>query len=715
MNAAHTNSSVQLLPTAPFGRAVIRAIPMIAVMFALGACSTLEDISALDGILGDGNLSEAEALATAEAAGVTYDTENMADFPCHRMSDTIMGDCSPDDIAGFVAEIVQARESEDEGAIADGSGDAGPGRPLSSADVPEGAHEGLSEDLIADLTAKGLQVDLTAMTDLPCHSMFDIIMGDCSPDDVRRVADEAFALRGDEPANVEPAASADFMPGDLDPNLKAQPRQPTTILDLQNGARFSMSALLTDWEVDGTPFRGYGYNAQVPGPVIKVQQGSSITVDFTNEIDMPTTIHWHGLRHDNAHDGVPGVTQPTVKPGGKWTYILEFPDAGAYWYHPHVREDIQQDSGMYGVMLVEPSNPRYYNSVDREEIIILDDIFIEDGKVVPYGNDHANFAIMGRFGNRMLVNGETDYSMSVAQGEVVRFHVANVSNVRPFRLTFDGAPMRLVGSDLGKYVVEDFVDGVLIAPAERYTVEVLFEEGRSYRVLNETPEREYVIGNVFVTPGEHDGGEHAEIFGKRRLNAEVLNDIEQFREHFDREPDAEVVIDVEVDGLVLSARETGGSESEPPEEDGDHAEDEGEDEHAAVEWEDEMLAANRQSFGERDVRWIIRDVESGAENGELAYAYKIGDIVKMRWFNDPDSPHPMQHPIHIHGQRFLVTAIDGESVPDEDLVWKDTFLMPIGATIDIVMEVTNPGAWMVHCHIAEHLETGMMYQFIVTG
>ena len=618
--------------------------------------------------------------------------------------------------------------------------DVGPSAP-SSADVADGAHEGLSDELVAEVAAEGFEVDLTAMSALPCHAMFGIIMGDCTPEDVRRVADEAIALRDEGSGETEPAAVADFIPGDLDPNLAAHARQPTTVLDLADGAHIEMSALLTDWEVDGIPIRGYGYNAQVPGPMIKVQQGASITVDFKNEIDMPTTIHWHGLRHDNAHDGVPDVTQPAVMPGEDWQYTLTFPDAGAYWYHPHVREDIQQDMGMYGVMLVEPSNPGYYNAVDREEILILDDIFVEDGAPVPYGNEHTNFAVMGRFGNRMVINGRQNYHLAVAQGDVVRFHVANVSNVRPFRLTFDGAPMRLVGSDLGKYVIEDFVDGVLIAPAERYTVEVLFEEGRNYRMLNRTPERDHVIGAILVAPGEHDDDAHADTFRKRRLNAEVLNDIERFREHFDREPDAEIVIDVEVDGLVLSARRPSvegsgaggadehaeGDEDDHPEGDveghseGDalseasdtegHGADEGG--HGAIEWEDEMLAANRRAFGGRDVRWIIRDAASGAENHDLSYTYEVGDIVKMRWFNDPDSPHPMQHPIHIHGQRFLITAIDGKRVPDEDLVWKDTFLMPIGATIDIVMEVTNPGAWMVHCHIAEHLETGMMYRFDV--
>ena len=125
-----------------------------------------------------------------------------------------------------------------------------------------------------------------------------------------------------------------------------------------------------------------------------------------------------------------------------------------------------------------------------------------------------------------------------------------------------------------------------------------------------------------------------------------------------------------------------------------------------------MLAANRQSTA-AETRWVLRDAASGAENEALAYSFTVGDVVKIRIRNLPDSVHPMQHPIHIHGQRFVVVARNGQ--PNRDLVWKDTVLVPIGETVDLVMDVTNPGAWMVHCHIAEHLETGMMFQFNVTA
>jgi FtsP/CotA-like multicopper oxidase with cupredoxin domain len=715
---------------APAQTLLLRLILPLLLPLLLAACAPLDEIlpdrsgDETVGSVGTADVADpsdgVDPVAAAEAAGITIDRVNMADFPCHGMSDTIMGDCSDEDIARVTAELLDNRAKKAAKATdGDSEGGSGSGQAdTASGEKRPGATAGLDPDLVSRLESENITVDLEAMAELPCHAMFEIIMGDCSQADVERIASQVRAQRLAAGGGGSPVIQAGFQPGDADPDLLPVPRRESSILDLADGARFDLTAELITWDVGGETIRGYGYNGMVPGPLIHVQQGSTIWVDFHNRIDLPTTVHWHGLRHDSAYDGVPGVTQAVVNPGGDFEYKLYFPDAGPYWYHPHVREDIQQDAGMSGMMLVDPKLDRYYNPVDQEHTLVLDDILIEEDGPVAFGAEHANFAVMGRFGNVMLVNGETDYRLKVNQGDVVRFHIANVSNARPYNVSFDGARMRKVGSDMGKYVIERFVDSFIIAPAERYTVEVLFDEARDYRIQNLTPKRDYALGRVLVQRAKDgravtEASANAKTFDRSRLNTEVWQDVEPFLDYLDRPPDAELVIDVDMPGLIASEKP---AESDPdhadPKAGGDHADDEAGDGHGRIEWEDDMLAANRLSRGGEDVRWIIRDKASGAENHELAYAYKVGDIVKMRWYNDPNSPHPMQHPIHIHGQRFLVLAIDGE--PNEDLVWKDTFLMPIGATVDLVLEVTNPGAWMVHCHIAEHLETGMMYQFIVT-
>src|SRR5690606_4643460 len=137
----------------------------------------------------------------------------------------------------------------------------------------------------------------------------------------------------------------------------------------------------------------------------------------------------HGLRLDNRFDGT-HQTQTPVQVGESFTYQVTFPDPGLYWYHPHIREDYGQEMGLYGTVLVEPSEPDYWSTVNREIVVTLDDILIEDGKIAPFSASTTNYAAMGRFGNVLLVNGETELSLEAQRSEVVRFHFVNTANTR---------------------------------------------------------------------------------------------------------------------------------------------------------------------------------------------------------------------------------------------------------------------------------------------
>ena len=135
-------------------------------------------------------------------------------------------------------------------------------------------------------------------------------------------------------------------------------------------------------------------------------------------------------------------------------------------------------------------------------------------------------------------------------------------------------------------------------------------------------------------------------------------------------------------------------------------------EHAqGIEWEDDMVEVNRRTTAE-NMRWKLVDRDTGAANAAIDWKFRVGDQVKIRLVNEMDSDHPMPHPFHVHGAgRFLVLARDG--VEEPNLVWKDTVLVRTGETVDILLDVTNPGRWMAHCHIAEHHESGMMFGFNV--
>jgi FtsP/CotA-like multicopper oxidase with cupredoxin domain len=139
---------------------------------------------------------------------------------------------------------------------------------------------------------------------------------------------------------------------------------------------------------------------------------------------------------------------------------------------------------------------------------------------------------------------------------------------------------------------------------------------------------------------------------------------------------------------------------------GEHAHEAG-----GIEWEDDMVDVNRITTP-ANTRWKLVDRSTGDENHAIAWRFRVGDRVKLRLVNEMDSDHPMHHPFHVHGAgRFLILARDGQM--EQNLVWKDTVLVRTGETVDILLDMTNPGRWMAHCHIAEHHESGMMFSFDV--
>jgi FtsP/CotA-like multicopper oxidase with cupredoxin domain len=131
-----------------------------------------------------------------------------------------------------------------------------------------------------------------------------------------------------------------------------------------------------------------------------------------------------------------------------------------------------------------------------------------------------------------------------------------------------------------------------------------------------------------------------------------------------------------------------------------------------IEWEDDMVEVNRLTTP-ANMRWKLVDRDTGAANAGIDWTFRVGDQVKIRLVNELDSDHPMPHPFHVHGAgRFLILSRNG--VVEPNLAWKDTVLVRTGETVDVLLDVTSPGIWMAHCHIAEHHESGMMLTFTVT-
>jgi FtsP/CotA-like multicopper oxidase with cupredoxin domain len=475
--------------------------------------------------------------------------------------------------------------------------------------------------------------------------------------------------------------------------------------------------------------------------------------------------------------------------GGEFTYRIQFPDTGLYWYHPHIREDYTQELGLYGNILVVPTEADYWPPVDRDFLLTVDDLLVEEGRIAPFSPTETSFAAMGRFGNVFLTSGDPELRLEARAGEVVRLWLTNTANTRVFNLALPGARMKLVGGDSGRVEQEELIGSVVLAPSERAVVDVLVERPGELALEHHTPDRTYRLATIAV--GEGRPTPAAEAFEVLRTAPELEAERRQLDRWLAAPPDKVLALVAQMDdpaampagagpvtyacpmhpevtsdepgrcpkcGMKLLATQAPaatayacpmhpevtsdtpghcpkcgmkllaaasvpkpaaaaataamndhGGQADDHDHDGHHGEGHGTAD--GIEWEDDMVEVNRATTT-ATMHWRFLDRTSGADSPSIDWQFTVGDRVKLRLVNEMDSDHPMHHPFHLHGAgRFLVLSRDG--VVEPNLVWKDTVLVRTGQVVDILFDVSNPGLWMAHCHIAEHMQSGMMFSFNV--
>ncbi len=389
----------------------------------------------------------------------------------------------------------------------------------------------------------------------------------------------------------------------------------------------------------------WAYNGQVPGPTLRIRLGDTLKARFVNRIPMATTIHWHGVRVPNAMDGVPHVTQPPVQPGGTFDYQFTPKDAGTYWFHPHVRGSEQVERGLHGVLIVEDAAPAPYS---QDVLWVLDDWRLDaTGQIDGKFNTRHDLAHDGRWGRMRTVNGRSNEVLRVRPGERIRLRMLNCANGRAVVPHFGSLRAKLLAVD-GKYLRAPIdMPRFEMAPGNRLDVDITFDLASERIPVQDlfSPSRPQVLAAIEV-----DG----EPIDTPRFESPAAAHVPRWAEGLD--------VPMHHD-YRMSARRGG--------------------EHG-IEW-----MFDNQPFTGHDAHPISMDL--------VRHRFH-----RVRFSNDSGRLHP----IHMHGTFFRVLARNGEAV--DEPFFRDTVLVRGRETVDLGLVPTDVGKWMVHCHILEHAESGMM-------
>lgn len=399
-----------------------------------------------------------------------------------------------------------------------------------------------------------------------------------------------------------------------------------------------------------------GYNGMSPGPLIEVVEGDRVEITFANRIpNEASTIHWHGMPVPADQDGNPMDSVPS---GSDRTYSFELPDgsAASYWYHPHPHGKTAEQvyRGLAGVFLVKPKVdpiPAEYG----DTVLMFTDLRLTADGTMP-ANTMAD-QMNGRIGDHVLVNGQKNPALAVPFGAKRRFRLYNATNARFLRLSFDGAPITIVGTDGGLLEAPITVSEILLSPAERLEVILSFDKPGPATLYT----LDYDHG--WMGPGRPaDAGLTLLTVNVSETPADAVPPLpDQLR------PIAQL-------GAPAVSR-------------------------SFVFTETMKMSANGMELG-----FLING--AAFDMNRIDVVAKAGQIELWEVVNKAD----MDHPFHVHGTQFHVIEHerDGKVSKPPYLAWKDTVNVARGETVRFLLRQDLPGKRMYHCHILEHEDLGMM-------
>jgi FtsP/CotA-like multicopper oxidase with cupredoxin domain len=402
------------------------------------------------------------------------------------------------------------------------------------------------------------------------------------------------------------------------------------------------------------------YDGRVPGPEVRIRQGEPVRITVENKLEQDTTVHWHGIRLPVAMDGVPGLTQPPIRPGESFVYEFTPPDAGTFWYHPHANSLEQLGRGMAGALIVEEPDRV---PVDRDIVWLLADWRLRsDGQIASGFGNSMEAAMSGRIGNTVTVNGAVSDEVRVRAGERIRLRLINGALARITALRFEGHRPLVVAVDGQPCDPHEPERGrVLLGPAMRIDVvlDMRGEPRRRYQVIDDF----YEGLSYWLTQLAYED--------KPPVRARPLEGSLALPRNPLPEPN-----------LAAAGR------------------------HALTLQGGMMSGSGMGMQGmEHGATWAING-HSMTGDGHAGMAplvtLQLGRSYVLAIRNDT----AFWHPVHFHGHVFRVLSRNGSSVPHRQ--WADTVLLPPKETVEVAFVADNPGDWMLHCHVTDHQMSGLM-------